>query len=320
MRSINVVILAYPDLCTFEFGLAVELFALPRPEEKRWYSTVIAAEQVGKVQATGGVCVAVSHDLDALEALGAGDLVVIPGWTAQPRRVSNVLCQTLRDAHRRGVRLASICSGAFLLAECGLLDGKSATTHWRYEAALAGRFPSVCVKSNALYTEADAICTSAGSAAGLDLGLHIISQDFGMAAANRVAKRLVVPRHRDGGQRQFIDVEKRQASSELAELMDAVESDLSADWTVAKLAREAKMSERTLARRFREEADCTPQQWVRGARVAAARRLLETSKTSIAGIAELSGFGSEEALRLHFGRTLGVPPTRYRTAFNRTSA
>ncbi len=315
MSSLNVVILAYPGLCTFEFGIAVELFALDRPEEPRWYCTQIAAELPGCLHVSPGLSVTVDQGLEAVDRLREGDLVMVPGWTADDRRMSARLLTALTSAHERGVRMASICSGAFAMAEAGLLAGRRATTHWRYSEVFKQRFPDTELVRNILYTEDDGVFTSAGSSAGLDLGLHIIASDFGYAAANRVAKRLVLPRHRAGDQRQYAMRAPMASASALSPLVKLIEDALDTDWTVSKMATAAGMSERTLARRFADEFDCTPMAWLRRTRVMKACELLEDTSETILQIGALSGFSSEQVFRLHFKKELGLPPSHYRANF-----
>lgn len=315
MRPINVVILAYPQLCTFEFGIAAELFSLSRPEEPQWYSTKVVAEAPGPMAATSGISVVAPHGLECIDALCAGDLIVVPGWTTETNALSVELRNKLVTANARGVRLASICSGVFVLAEAGLLNGGEATTHWRYAEILNDRFPEVSVLANVLFVEYESILTSAGSAAGLDLGLHIIAQDFGEAAARRTAKRLVLPRRREGGQSQFAQSAGASPAGSLAGLFECIESELGADWTLQTMAQACGTSERTLARRFRDETDMTPLEWLRHARIRRSCELLESTGDPIGMIAHQSGFGSEEAMRLHFRRIVGIAPTRYRNNF-----
>jgi AraC family transcriptional activator FtrA len=212
----------------------------------------------------------------------------------------------------------SVCSGAFVLAAAGLLDGRRATTHWRHAARLAAQYPRVRVEPSVLYVEDDRVYTAAGSAAGIDLGLHLIRQDYGSAIANQVARRMVVPPHRDGGQSQFV-ADAVPATSpgdgSLAPIMEWASSRLSEPLDAAALARKGRMSMRTLARRFESQAGTTPHQWLTHQRVLAAQRLLETSNASIDRVAELSGFATPETLRHHFRRRVGTSPGAYRRRF-----
>jgi AraC family transcriptional activator FtrA len=222
----------------------------------------------------------------------------------------------LRAAHARGARLASICSGAFVLAATGLLDGTVATTHWRYAEALRRRFPRVEVDEDSLYRGSNRIFTSAGSAAGIDLLIDIVRQDFGSAAANSVARRIVMPAHRSGGQAQFLErpVAVRR-DDEIAPLLDLVRSSLNRAWTIADLAREAKMSERTFQRRFVEATGASPGEWLIAERVEAAKQLLSSTARPVGEVAEAVGIGGAPALRHHFRGRVKLSPNEYRKSF-----
>ncbi|MXG36630.1 transcriptional regulator FtrA, partial [Escherichia coli] len=196
----RVVVLAYDGLCTFEFGVAVEIFGLPRPEMgESWYRFAVAGVDEGELRATGGIRILADGDLSLLER---ADLILVPGWRGIDAAVPDALCDALRRASARGCQLLSICSGVFVLAATGLLDRRKATTHWRYIEALKTRYPAIDVVEDVLYQDEGDILTSAGSAAGIDLCLHVVRRDYGMEAANRVARRLVIPPHRDGSQTQ----------------------------------------------------------------------------------------------------------------------
>lgn len=196
----KVVVLAYDGLCTFEFGVAVEIFGLPRPElGDDWYRFAVASVDNGELRATGGIRIITDGDLSLL---ASADLIVVPGWRGVDSPVPDALCNALRQASARGCQLLSICSGVFVLAASGLLNGRKATTHWRYIETLKARYPDIDVVEDVLYQDEGEILTSAGSAAGIDLCLHIVRRDFGMETANSVARRLVIPPHRDGSQPQ----------------------------------------------------------------------------------------------------------------------
>src|SRR5262245_37134099 len=193
---------AYDGLCTFEFGCVVELFSLHRPElGVRWYEFGICAAERKPLRAAGGFTLNVPHTLRLLDR---ADTIVVPGWRNADEPVPPELLRKLKNAHSRGARLCSICSGVFVLAAAGVLDGKSATTHWRYVDKLRQRFPTIRVRPNELYVDEGQIITSAGSAAGLDMLLHLVRRDYGPRIANQVAQRLVIPPHREGGQAQFL--------------------------------------------------------------------------------------------------------------------
>lgn len=303
--------IVYDGLCTFEFGIAVELFALPRPEFKHWYRYATVKAEPGPIRATGGISIDAEYDLDLLHQ---ASLIIVPGWRGYDAPVPSALCTALQQAHTQGARIVSICSGVFVLAAAGLLDGQVATTHWRYTDILAARFPKVTVDPDVLFVEGDGVYTSAGSAAGLDLGLHIIRQDFGAQVAASVARRLVLPAQRDGGQRQFVPrpEPKTRVGSSLAVLQDAVRTIIDEDWPLARMARFAGTSERSLARRFHEETGSTPMNWLKAERVSRAVELLENKNTPLNDVWAACGFGSAETFRREFRKTMGVPPIRYR--------
>lgn len=311
-----VVALVYDGLCTFEFSIAAEVFGLARPEMgPRWYRFAACAIERGPLRAHGGLSfqAAVRPKL-----LAAADLIVVPGWKGMDVPVPESLMGQLQAAHARGARLASICSGAVVLAAAGLLRGRRATTHWRYAKAMQAAFPDISVDADVLYVEDGRLLTSAGSAAGIDLMLHLVRKDFGAEAANSVARRLVTPPHRTGGQAQFIErpvplVRRRDLSG----LLDRVRARLSEAWPLKRLARELAMSERTFLRRFAEATGQTPNDWLIGVRIEEARRLLEGLTTSIEGVASHCGFGSPATLRHHFVRRVGLPPSDYRQRFAR---
>jgi AraC family transcriptional activator FtrA len=308
----HVAILAYDRLCTFEFGCAVELFALERPElGVAWYSYTVCAAEAGSLRAAGGLALQVPH---GLEALDDADTIVIPGWRDADERPPAALLDALQRAHARGARLCSICSGAFVLAHAGLLDGRRATTHWRYFDKLAAHFPAIAIEQDVLYVEDGKIVTSAGSAAGLDMLLHLVRSDFGADIANRVAQRLVIPAHRDGDQAQLVARPLPQSNLDpIARTMDWARENLRAAHTLASMAEQARMGVRTFQRRFKDRTGASPLDWLVRERVMLATRLLETRPgLGIEAIADLAGLGSPESLRRHF-RSHGLPsPARYR--------
>lgn len=312
-----VVALAYDGLCTFEFGITAEIFGLARPEMGAgWYRFATCTERPGRLSTNAGLSVQVDKGLETLATAGT---IVIPGWRADGEAPSRDLLDTLIAAHRRGARLVSICSGAFLLAATGLLDGRRATTHWRYADRLQARHPAVLVDADTLYAGDDRVFTSAGSAAGIDLLLHLVRLDFGPDSANSVARRLVVASHRSGGQAQFIERPVvASPNSPLQSLLDQLRRDPSRSWTIGQMARVAAMSERTLARRFQEEIGDSPMAWLIKQRIALARDLLETTSQPMERIAERTGLGTATNLRLHFTAQLGIPPNLYRKQFRRT--
>ena len=312
----RVVSLAYDGLCTFEFGIVVEIFGLPRPElPVDWYRFQVCSLDRGPLRATGGITVRTGLGLRVLQRAGT---IVIPGWRNADERPPEALLRALCAAHAHGARLVSICSGVFVLAAAGLLNGRRATTHWRYVERLRARHPEVRVEPDVLYVDDGDILTSAGSAAGIDLGLHIVRRDYGAEVANQVARRLVVPPQREGGQAQYVPrpVRSEAAGDGLAPLLEWAQGRLDQALSVDRLARRAVMSPRTFARRFREETGTTPHQWLTHQRLLAAQRRLEATSDPVDAVAQAVGLGSAETLRLHFRRALRTSPTAYRRRFS----
>lgn len=311
-----VVALLYDGLCTFEFGIVAEIFGLSRPEMgPGWYRFASAAIEPGPLRAHGGFMILPDGGPELIEA---ADLIVVPGWKGIDMPVPAGLLALLQRAHARGARLASICSGAFVLAAAGLLDDGPATTHWRYAAALQARFPRIEVDDKALYQVRDRIYTSAGSAAGMDLMIELVRQDFGPEAANSVARRLVMPAHRSGGQAQFVEraVPLRPDTS-VAPIIERVRQDLRRPWTTDEMARLSGMSRRTFERRFREATGTGPGEWLITARVEAAKDILSRSGNAIDDVADAVGFGTAHTLRHHFRRIVTQTPSQFRRAFAR---
>ena len=311
-----VAVLAYDGLCTFEFGVAYEVFGLLRPEMgSDWYRYQVVAVEDGPLRAAGGLTVTAGGGLDDL---ARADLIVVPGWKAIDAEAPEALLQALREANRRGARIMSLCSGITVLAQAGLLAGLKATTHWRYAASVVGRFPDIKLDPSVLYVDNGSVLTAAGSAAGIDLCLHVVRRDFGTEAANSVARRLVVPPHREGGQAQFIPgpVARDHEKDRLSPLFDWIRENIATDLSLAMLARRAGMSLRSFQRRFEEAAGVPPGEWIAMTRLREAQRLLEAEPHSdLENIARLAGYGSAANLRHHFRTRLGVSPASYRRQF-----
>jgi AraC family transcriptional regulator, transcriptional activator FtrA len=315
MRGRVVSVLAYPGMSAFETGIVTEVFGLPRPElDVDWYRLVICAQRPGPVPLVGGASLHTEHDLTTL---ASADTVIVPGVSDVHRPSSAALVAALRLASSRGARLVSICSGAFALADAGLLDGLRATTHWQYAGLLAERFPLVRVDPDVLYVDEGNVLTSAGSAAGLDLCLHLVRADFGPTIANAVARRLVIAPHRDGGQAQFIEAPITPASvaDPVAASMAWALAHLDQPITVATLAAMASMSSRTYLRRFAQRGGTSPIRWLIAQRIKASLPLLETTELGIEEIAARVGFDSVVTYRHHFGRAMRTSPSAYRRAF-----
>ncbi|MEI5999060.1 transcriptional regulator FtrA [Paraburkholderia bengalensis] len=320
MQDHLVAALVYDRLCTFEFGCVTELFALERPElGVEWYRFAVCAVEPGPIRAAGGIVIAAPYRLKMLERAST---IVVPGWRDPDERPPEALLKKIRAAVGRGARVASICSGVFVLAAAGVLDGKTVTTHWRYADKLQQRYPQLHVQPDALYVDEGQLITSAGSAAGLDMLLHLVRRDYGSAIANRVAQRLVVPPHREGGQAQFVPRPMpHDDSGRLARLIDYVRANPAHAHTLKSLAAQAAMSPRTLQRQFRDATGMAPYDWLIRERVAIARELLESpAGLPMSRVAQMAGFGSEESLRRHFRRIALTSPGAYRKKFGATGA
>ncbi|HEY1890185.1 MAG TPA: transcriptional regulator FtrA [Steroidobacteraceae bacterium] len=304
-------------VATFELGIVVEIFGVQRPEMgPDWYRFVTVAEEQRPLRATGGLQVCPEAGLEVLAQAGT---IIIPGWRIDGATPAPAVKQALSAAYARGARLVSICSGAFLLAACGLLAGRQATTHWLYADRFRSLFPAIELKPDVLYVDEGQILTSAGSAAGVDLMLHIVRKDFGARAANEVARRMVMAPHREGGQAQFIDRPvPRRADDRLGTLLEAVRRRPAERWTIARMARRVAMSQRTFIRRFHDSTGMSPGEWVIAARLELARYLLESTAADLVEICHRSGFGNAAALRHHLRRHVGLTPTAYRASFGAT--
>jgi transcriptional regulator GlxA family with amidase domain len=312
----NVAVLALDGVAPFEFGTVCEVFGTDRSSAgiPRADFAVVGLE-AGPVTTSLGMVMTAPHGLDRL---AEADLIAVPACGDGP--VPEPVLAALRAAVDRGARVVSLCTGAFVLAQAGLLDGRRATTHWLYAKELAQRYPDVTLEPDVLYVEDGPVVTSAGTAAGIDACLHIVRQEWGAAAANYIARRMVVPPHRQGGQAQYIEEPVVEcASDSLAPLLDWVVEHLDEDITVDDLARRAAMSPRTFARRFRAETGVTPYNWLLNQRVMRAQHLLESSHEPVERIADLVGFGSAALMRHHFQRVRGTTPQAYRRTFRQTA-
>ncbi len=310
----NVAVLVYDGVAPFELGVLCEAWGLDRSDDGvPTFDFAVCTPQPGPVTTTHGFGLEVAHGLDRV---ATADLVAVPAMP-RDRPVPPGVLDALRAAHERGARVLSVCTGAFVLGSAGLLDGRRCTTHWRYAAELATRFPDAEIDPDVLYVDDDPLITSAGSAAGLDACLHLMRKDFGAKVATTVARRMVVPPHRDGGQAQFVRsaVPEECESDALAPVLTWMTEHLDAEVTVDDLARRALMSPRTFARRFRDETGTTPHQWLVHQRVLFSEQLLEETDLSIDEVARRSGFGNGAGLRHHFTRVRGTSPAAYRRTF-----
>ncbi|UNZ16296.1 helix-turn-helix domain-containing protein [Streptomyces sp. 891-h] len=294
-----------------ELSLACEVFGADLTHiVDPWYDFWLCGPRAVRV---GRFRVEPDHGLDHL---ARADTVIVPGWADTDRDPPADLVDAVRTAHEAGVRVASLCTGAFILAAAGLLDGKRATTHWAHTAELARRRPKVAVDPDVLYVDNGSVLTSAGKAAAMDLCLHLVRLDHGASIANKIARRLVVPPHRDGGQAQFIATPVPEPGNHpLTDLFPWILQRLHEPLTVEDLACQARMSSRHLGRHFKQVTGTTPLQWLHTQRIRLAQELLETTDDTIDAIATATGMGTATTLRRHFARTVGVPPDSYRRTF-----
>ncbi|MGY1987654.1 helix-turn-helix domain-containing protein [Blastococcus sp. SYSU DS0669] len=301
-------------VASFGLGVSNEVFGYDRPEiGLPRFDFALVTEQPGVLRTDTGIGILVEHGLDRLDR---SDIVLVTAWEVVDRRPSPALLDALRRAHARGAILVSHCTGVFALAATGLLDGLRVTTHWRYAGELAARYPQLEVDPAVLYVDNGRILTGAGTAAGVDALLHLVRREWGAAAANALAREMVVPPHRDGGQAQFIDAPVPACSDDLLGLvLEWAGQHLAEDLSVDVLARRALMSPRSFARRFKATTGTTPHAWLLAQRLAAAEELLENSDAPVEEIARLVGFGTAAGLREQFTRRRGVSPRAYRQTF-----
>jgi transcriptional regulator GlxA family with amidase domain len=310
-RVHQVAVLVLDGAKPLDVGIPAQVFSW-RPSMP--YEVRVCGARPGAVRGGDGLAYQVAEGLEALERAGT---VFVPGYRdpATTHPGADVV-EALRSAHDRGARLAAISTGAFALAATGLLDGRRATTHWHYTRALARRHPAVRVDENVLFVDEGSILTSAGAASGLDLCLHLVRRDHGVALSNHTARRLVAAPYRSGGQAQYVPRSVPDPVDDLyAGTREWVLGHLDEPLTLDSLARHARVSARTFSRRFLENTGYTPMQWVLRARVDAARELLERSDLGVEQIADRVGLGTGANLRLHFQRILGTSPTEYRHTF-----
>jgi transcriptional regulator GlxA family with amidase domain len=304
----TVVALAIPHVVAFDLAIPAQVFG--HSDEVDRYEFTVCAEQPGHVPTTTGFSIDAAH---GLEAIARADTVVVPGFEPDAALSGHVL-DTLREAHGRGTRIVSVCTGAFALAAAGLLDGKRATTHWRNAGALQLEYPQITVDADVLYIEESNVATSAGIAAGIDLCLQLVRRDFGEAAAVGIARRMVVPPHREGGQAQFIERPIPETAT-FAQVCSWARRNLDQELSIPLLAKMAGWAPRTFSRRFQAEVGFTPLRWLTAQRLALARELLESTELTIEDIAVRCGLGSAANLRTHFYRDTATTPSRYRRTF-----
>lgn len=314
----SVAVLATQDMSTFEMGVACEVFGTDRSERGiPVWDFALCLDGTGPVRIRSGFTLDSPYGLDRL---AAADLVVVPGWPHLADPAPPDVAGALRAAVDRGAWLLGFCSGTFALAHAGLLDGRRATTHWYHADRFRALFPTVDLDPDVLYVADGPVMTSAGTSAAIDLSLHVLRLVDGPEVANAVARRMVVPPHRDGGQAQYVERPlPADDEHDLTDLLAWMTAHLEDGLSVSRLARRAHMSERTFARRFRAETGTTPHSWLTWQRVLLAQRLLETTELNVDRIADVSGFGSAATLRHHFLGRVGTSPQRYRRTFRRAA-
>ncbi|TCO43952.1 AraC family transcriptional activator FtrA [Kribbella antiqua] len=315
MQRRTVSVLAYDGMTAFEAGIVIEVFGLVWPDiDHPWYDLKVCTETPDPIRVLGGASLTTPHGLDEF---AAADTVVIPS-VANPRaETSPALIEALQRAHGNGARMVSICSGAFALAAAGLLDGRRATTHWRYADLLRERHPQVLVDPEPLYTDEGDVLTSAGCAAGLDLAMHLVRKDYGAAVANAVARRLVIQPYRSGGQAQYIEspVPPEPDDTSVARSIGWALEHLAEPIGVPELAKQAGLSPRTYLRHFVKATGTTPGKWLIAQRVQAALTMLETGDAPVEEIALAAGFATPVTFRHHFAKQLHTSPSAYRRTF-----
>ncbi|MBA5222963.1 GlxA family transcriptional regulator [Streptomyces griseoaurantiacus] len=314
-RKEIVAVLLFSGGPIFESSIPLSVFGIDRQDAGvPRYRLLVCGGEEGPLRTTGGLELTAPHGLEAISRAGT---VVVPAWRSITSPPPEEALDALRRAHEEGARIVGLCTGAFVLAAAGLLDGRPATTHWMYAPTLAKRYPSVHVDPRELFVDDGDVLTSAGTAAGIDLCLHIVRSDHGNEAAGALARRLVVPPRRSGGQERYLDrsLPEEIGADPLAEVVAWALEHLHEQFDVETLAARAYMSRRTFDRRFRSLTGSAPLQWLITQRVLQAQRLLETSDYSVDEVAGRCGFRSPVALRGHFRRQLGSSPAAYRAAY-----
>ena len=313
----NVVLLALPGVAPFEFGVVCEVFGIDRSDSGGpCFEFTIATADPGPVRTSLGYDMVITT---GLEVAATADLIAVPAHAIE--NIDERYLEVIRAAEARGAWVLSVCSGAFALAEAGILDGRRATTHWMHASKLAARYPRTTVDAEVLFVEDRKVVTSAGTAAGIDAALHIVRKELGAAATNVVARRMVVPPQRDGGQSQYIESPVQECSNDsIALVADWMLEHIDEDLTVDQLARKALMSSRTFARRFRADMGTTPAAWLNRQRIIRAQLLLEETNYSLETVAQDTGFGTAAVMRHHFLKVLQTTPTAYRRTFGAREA
>ncbi|WP_421869627.1 helix-turn-helix domain-containing protein [Motiliproteus sp.] len=310
----RVAILAHEQVTLFELACAVEIFGLERPEYDDWYRCDVVSLSAGPFRTSADILLSTGQ----VESLRDYDTLVIPSWPVATEPVAERVASEVSQFDAEGKRILTFCSGAFLLGRLGLLDGRKATTHWLYAERFKQQFPQVDYVDNVLYVFDGRLGCSAGSAAGIDLGIEVIRQDYGYQRANQVARRLVMSPQRKGGQAQFVETPVIKSPSQFAGAIDWVLANLSQPISVDQMAEKACMSRRSFDRKFRAAYDCSANAWLIQIRLNRAKTLLESESCSIDQVAERSGFDNATSMRYHFDKQLGISPKEYRACFHRS--
>lgn len=314
MRNTRVAVVAFDGILPFHLSVPCAVFQSSPPEGVLPFRLRVCSMDGTPIRTAAGFAIDTPH---GLEELARADVIVVPSWRDPDETPPDALLRRLRQASARGKRIVGLCLGAYVLAHAGLLDGRRATTHWGWAAQLARQFPDVTVDADVLYVDEGAVVTSAGAAAGIDCCLHLVRQMLGSEAANRIARRLVVPPFRRGGQAQFIEqpVPEAPADRRMARLLENVQRHLDHEHTLDGVARKAAMSRRSFTRHFRQLTGSSFGDWLLSQRLAEAQRLLETTQLPLDRIAAAIGLGSPVTLRQHFQRAYRTSPANYRRTF-----
>jgi len=313
MSALHVVVIATPGFSPFHFSVPSMVFDKAMPE-RGLFEVTVCAEQPGTVVSDIGISINVEHGPEQLET---ADIIIVPFWEHPETRPAPALLDALRRAWQRGAEVAGLCLGAYVLAYAGLLDNRRASTHWEFEQDFARRFPQVRLDSNALYTSDERLITSAGTAAGIDCCLNIVREHYGTALANRVARRMVIPPYREGGQAQFIEhaVPETTRDEQINDLIDYLRRNLDKRHDIASLAGSAGMSRRTLTRHFIKATGMTVGDWLSAQRLQRSQELLETTDHSIEVVSSLAGYQSPVSFRQSFKARYNVSPSEWRRTF-----
>lgn len=313
-----VAVIAFDGISPFHLSVPCAVFGRDRTgADMPEFELLVCSAEGDHLQTSAGFFIVTSH---GLEDLSRAEIIIVPSWRDTAEMPPAALLDALRHAHERGVLIVGLCLGSFVLAAAGLLDGRPVTTHWHWAGKLAARYPEIRVNPDVLYVDDGDIITSAGTAAAIDCCLHILRVRYGSQIANHVARRMVVPPHRQGGQAQYIKLPVRDISGidHFANVLEWVRFNLDQPHSLDTLARRALMTRRTFTRRFRQAMGMTAVEWLLSQRIALAQQLLETTDTPVVLIAEKAGFGTPASLRQHFSHALKISPSAYRREFKGT--